>query len=326
MKLPQLRIGNLIPKYPIIQGGMAVRVSTAPLAAAVANAGGIGIIGASGMPHLELRDEIRSARKMTPGIVGVNIMYAVKNFADLVRTSLEEKIDLIITGAGFSRDIFAWGRECGIPIVTIVSSAKLAAIAEKYGAAAIVAEGTEAGGHLGTDRSLVEIIPAIRKVIKVPLIAAGGIVNGIDIARMFKLGVNGVQMATRFVLSQECTVADSFKQMYLNAKKEDVMIVRSPVGMPGRALRNPFAEALMEGGGAPKPEKCASCLKKCNNEYCIIQALENSRLGNVDQGIVFVGQNVYKIKDIMTVQEIFDRLIQEVEDVDENSLGQQEPA
>lgn len=326
MKLPQLRIGNLTPKYPIIQGGMAVRVSTAPLAAAVANAGGIGIIGASGMPQQELRDEIRSARKMTSGIVGVNIMYAIKSFADLVQVSLDEKIDLIISGAGFSRDIFAWGRECGIPIVSIVSSAKLAAIAEKYGAAAVVAEGTEAGGHLGTDRPLVEIIPSIRKAIKIPLIAAGGIVNGKDIVKMFKLGVDGVQMATRFVLSQECTVADSFKQMYLNAKKEDVMIIRSPVGLPGRALRNPFSEALMEGGGPPKPEKCIVCLKKCSNEYCIIQALENARIGNVDHGIVFVGQNVHKIKEILPVQEIFSRLIQEVEDVDEDSLGQREPA
>lgn len=305
---------------------MAVRVSTAPLAAAVANAGGIGIIGASGMPLQELRDEIRSARKMTSGIVGVNIMYAIKSFADLVQVSLDEKIDLIISGAGFSRDIFAWGRECGIPIVSIVSSAKLAAIAEKYGAAAVVAEGTEAGGHLGTDRPLVEIIPSIRKAIKIPLIAAGGIVNGKDIARMFKLGVDGVQMATRFVLSQECTVADSFKQMYLKAKEEDVMIIRSPVGLPGRALRNPFSEALMEGAGPPKPEKCIVCLKKCSNEYCIIQALENARIGNVDQGIVFVGQNVYKIKEILPVQEIFSRLIQEVEDVDEDSLGQREPA
>ena len=307
---------------------MAVRVSTAPLAAAVANAGGIGIIGASGMPPQELRDEIRSARKMTSGIVGVNIMYAIKGFAELVQVSLDEKIDLIISGAGFSRDIFAWGRDCDTPIVSIVSSAKLAAIAEKYGAAAVVAEGTEAGGHLGTDRPLVEIIPSIRKAIKIPLIAAGGVVNGKDIARMFKLGVDGVQMATRFVLSKECTVADSFKQMYLNAKEEDVMLIRSPVGLPGRALRNPFAEALMEGEGAPKPEKCIVCLKKCSNEYCIIQALENARIGNVDQGIVFVGQNVHMFKEILPVQDIFDRLIQEVEDVDvnEDSLGQQELA
>ncbi|MEW5952933.1 MAG: nitronate monooxygenase [Bacillota bacterium] len=326
MKLPQLRIGNLLPKYPIIQGGMAVRVSTAPLAAAVASAGGIGIIGASGMSATELREEIRSARRLTAGIVGVNIMYAIKNFADMVRTSLEERIDLIISGAGFSRDIFTWGKESGIPIVTIVSSAKLAAIAEKYGASAVVAEGTEAGGHLGTDQPLAEIIPAIRKAIKIPLIAAGGIVNGSDIARILKLGADGVQMATRFVLSRECTVADSFKQMYLNARQEDVMIVRSPVGLPGRALRNPFAEALMEGEGAPRPEKCVGCLKKCSNEYCIIQALENSRLGNVNQGIVFVGQNVHRIKEILPVQEIFNRLVREVEEVEDDEIGHREPA
>ena len=213
MKIPTLKIGHLKPKLPIIQGGMALRISTAPLAAAVAESGGIGVIGATGMDTEELRMEIREAKKLTKGIVGVNIMFAVKEFAKLVKTAVEEKIDLIFTGAGFSRDIFQWGQEAGVPVVSIVSSPRLAMIAERYGAAAVVAEGNEAGGHLGTDQPLADILSPIRSVLKkIPLIAAGGIVDGKGLGKVFKMGADGVQMATRFVLSQECNVAESFKQ------------------------------------------------------------------------------------------------------------------
>lgn len=311
MQFPDLRIGNLKPKYPIVQGGMAIRVSTAPLAAAVANAGGIGIIGGTGLPEEELRGEIRQARRLSNGIIGVNIMYAVREFQKLVMTALDEKIDVIFSGAGFSRDIFGWGREAGVPIVSIVSSARLAKLAEKLGAAAVVAEGTEAGGHLGTERSTKEILPEIKAAVKkIPVIAAGGIVDGKDIAEMVRLGADGVQMGTRFVLSEECTVADAFKQTYLNAREEDVVLIKSPVGMPGRAIRNVMSEKLARGE-APKREKCDKCLKVCSKEYCIIKALENSRLGNVDEGIVFSGKNVFKIKEILPVQKIFDKLIRE---------------
>lgn len=313
MKFPQLKIGNLIPRYPIVQGGMALRVSTAPLAAAVANAGGIGVIGATGMSLDELRSEIRTARSLTKGIIGVNIMFAVRQFANLVQTAIEEKIDLVFTGAGFSRDIFKWGRESGVPIVSIVSSPKLAVIAEKQGASAVVAEGVEAGGHLGTNRSIEEILPEIAAAVKLPVIAAGGIVDGKGIAKMIRLGASGVQMATRFVLSVECAVADAFKQMYLKAKADDVVIISSPVGLPGRALRNVFADKILSGS-APRPEECTACLKECSQEYCIIQALENSRIGQVDSGVVFVGKNVYQIKDILPVQKIFDNLIRDFEE------------
>lgn len=310
MELPTLKIGHLMPRYPIIQGGMAYKVSTAPLVAAVANAGGIGLIGATGMSVTELREEIRKTRSMTQGIIGVNIMFAIRNFADLVSAAIKEKIDVIFTGAGFSRDIFDWSRESKVPVVSIVSSARLAKVAEKQGAAAIVAEGVEAGGHLGTDRSVTEIVPEIRAAVKIPLIAAGGITNGRDIADMIRLGADGVQMATRFVLSTECAVADAFKQLYLQARPEDVVVIKSPVGMPGRALRNTFADRIL-AGEAPKPEKCRKCLKVCSQEYCIIQALDNSQQGLLDQGLVFTGQNVYKIKDILPVSEIFERLIEE---------------
>lgn len=314
---PKLKIGHLVPRYPIVQGGMAVRVSLAPLAAAVANAGGIGIIAGTGMPTIELRDEIRKARRMSAGIIGVNIMFAIRDFAALARTALEEKIDVIFTGAGFSRDIFGWGREAGVPIVSIVSSARLARMAAKSGAAAVVAEGCEAGGHLGTDRSVKEIVPEVKKAVDIPVIAAGGIVDGYDMAELFALGADGVQMATRFVLSDECTVADSFKQQYLKAKAEDVVVIASPVGMPGRAIRNAFTDKILDHT-APKAIRCDKCLKSCSGDYCIMRALENSRTGKVDQGVVFSGQNVHRIKEILPVQGIFEKLISECRDAWKN--------
>ena len=310
MKLPTLKIKDLIPQYPIIQGGMAVRVSTAPLAAAVANAGGIGVIGATGMTTEEVREEIIQAKKLSTGIIGINIMFAARQFAGIIKAAIEEKIDVIFSGAGFSRDMFSWGAEAGVPVVSIVSSIKAARIAEKAGAAAVVAEGFEAGGHLGTDESVEKILPEIKAAVKIPVIAAGGIVDGYDIAKMVKLGADGVQMATRFVLSDECTVDESYKQLYLQAREEDVQIIKSPVGLPGRAIVNRFAQKIMRGE-APPPEKCDKCLKNCSREYCILAALSNAKDGNLDEGVVFSGKNVYKIQDILPVQKIFDNLLKE---------------
>jgi NAD(P)H-dependent flavin oxidoreductase YrpB (nitropropane dioxygenase family) len=310
VKLPTLKIKDLMPQYPIIQGGMAVRVSTAPLAAAVANAGGIGVIGATGMSPDEVREEIIQAKNLTSGIIGINIMFAARQFAAIIKAAIEEKIDIIFSGAGFSRDMFSWGAKAGVPVVSIVSSSKAARIAEKAGAAAVVAEGCEAGGHLGTDQSIEKILPEIKASVKIPVIAAGGITDGYDMAKMIKLGADGVQLATRFVLSEECTVDNSFKQLYLQAQEEDVQIIKSPVGLPGRAIVNKFAQMIMKGE-APQPEKCDKCLKNCSHEYCILAALSNARDGNLDQGVVFSGKNVYRIKDILPVQKIFDKLLTE---------------
>ncbi len=311
MKLPELKIGKLLPRFPIIQGGMSISVSTASLSAAVARAGGIGVIGATAISLEELKTEIRKARELAgSGIIGVNIMFAARQFAELVQTSINEGIDVIFTGAGFSREIFLWGRESDTPIVPIVSSARAAILAEKSGAAAVVAEGTEAGGHLGTDRSIKDILPEIKKAVKIPVIAAGGIVDGRDMAEMVKLGADGVQMATRFVLSEECSVAEEYKQMYLQAREEDVIIIKSPVGLPGRALKNAFTE-LIQSGEVPEPEECNACLKNCSRDYCIYKALVNARNGKVDEGVVFTGQNVFKIKEILPVSVIFERLLAE---------------
>ena len=312
MQFPTLTIGRFTPRYPIIQGGMAVRVSTSPLAGAVANAGGIGVIGATGMDPEELRREVRQARSISPtGIIGINVMYAVKSFASIVRASIEEKVDIVFTGAGFSRDVFSWGREGDVPVVSIVSSSKVAVLAEKLGASAVVAEGTEAGGHLGTDRSIKEILPEIKDSVGIPVVAAGGIVDGQGIAEMFRLGADGVQMATRFVLSVECTVADAFKKLYLDSTADDVVTILSPVGLPGRALKNSLVSRI-NAGTAPKSENCQTCLKHCSHSFCIMDALLNSRAGNVEDGLVFCGQNVHQIKEILPVSTIFDRLVDEV--------------
>ena len=240
MNIEELTIANIKTPIPIIQGGMAVRISTAQLAAAVANEGGIGIIAGTGMTIKELVEEIRKARSMTNGILGVNVLFAVRNFADLVIAAIEEGIDLIISGAGFSRDMFSWGKKSNTPIMPIVSSAKLAVLAEKLGAAAVVVEGKEAGGHLGTDRPTKDILIEVIKSIKIPAIAAGGIISGQDIAEMIKLGASGVQMGTIFAASEESNASIEMKELYVKSKKEDIVIVKSPVGLPGLALKNNF--------------------------------------------------------------------------------------
>lgn len=176
MKLPELKIGSFIAKIPIIQGGMSIRVSTSALAIPVAECGGIGTIGGSGIPVPELQEDIRKAKNATKGIIAVNIMYAMKDFYELVIASIEAGADMIITGAGFSRDIFKIGKQHNVPIVSIVSSPGLATMAEKLGAAAVIVEAAEAGGHLGTQVPLRELFPTVRKVVsKIPLIAAGEI-------------------------------------------------------------------------------------------------------------------------------------------------------
>jgi len=317
MKLPSLTIGPFTASIPLIQGGMSIRVSTSALAAPVAECGGIGTIGGSAIPIDELKADIRKAKEATNGIIAVNIMFAMKNFYHLVKASIEAGVDMIITGAGFSRDIFKIGKETNTPIVSIVSSPAFARLAEKLGAAAIVVEAKEAGGHLGTEIALRDLFPKIREVVKkVPLIAAGGITNGYEMAEMMdKYGADGVQIATRFVLTEECSVADSFKQAYLNAKKEDVTLIRSPVGLPGRALRTPFVKQ-MESGEEVKAKDCKyKCLKKCDHFYCISERLMKAKDGDIDEGLVFSGENVYKMKEILTVREVFDMFVSQAESV-----------
>lgn len=317
MKLPPLTIGQYTAPIPLVQGGMSIRVSTSELAVPVAECGGIGTIGGSSIPLADLKADILRAKKATKGVIAVNIMFAMRDFAGLVQTSIEAGADMIITGAGFSRDIFQIGRETNTPIVSIVSSPAFAQLAEKLGAAAIVVEAKEAGGHLGTDVALRELFPEIRKVVKkVPLIAAGGITNGYEMAEMMdKYGADAVQVATRFVLTKECPVADIFKQTLLHSGKDDVVIIRSPVGMPGRAVRSPFVDRLSRGEDVKAKECPYKCLKKCNHNFCISDRLIRARDGDYENGLFFSGENVYKMKEILTVREVFDQFVAQAESV-----------
>lgn len=321
MIFPSLNITeHLKAMVPIIQGGMAIRVSRAKLAAAVANCGGVGVIAASGLPEEELRDQIREARRLQEnknGLIAVNIMFAASEFSMLVKVSIEEGIDLIIFGAGFSRDIFAIGKEANVPIVPIVSSPKLAVLSKKLGASTIILESGEAGGHLGTKEPIEKLIPEVRAALdstpnhpdveRVSLVAAGGITSGIDILKALKLGADGVQMATRFVLSKECEVSEKFKQFLLDAKKTDLVEIMSPVGLAARAVLTPLTKRILDGT-VEKPKKCKSCLKHCSRSFCIINSLEMARAGDTENGLFFSGENVGKYNDIISVKEIFERL------------------
>jgi len=350
--LKSLKIGDLTAKLPIIQGGMGIGISLSGLASAVANEGGIGIIATAGIGMSEpdfytnyleanlraLRKEIRRARELSKGILGVNIMVALTNFADLVKTAIEEKIDIIFSGAGLPLNLPQYITD-GIKtkIVPIVSSGRAASIiakkwTEKYNYVpdAIVVEGPKAGGHLGfkqemltdPEHALEKLIPEVIEAVKpfekqygkpIPVIAAGGIYTGADILKFFQLGASGVQMATRFVTTYECDASDKFKQTYVDSKKEDMVIIKSPVGLPGRAIKNTFIDEVSEG--KKKPFKCPyHCLKTCdykNSPYCITLALINAKKGNMEHGFAFAGENAYRAQGVVSVKELVKTIIEE---------------
>jgi NAD(P)H-dependent flavin oxidoreductase YrpB (nitropropane dioxygenase family) len=348
-----LNIGGLQIKVPIIQGGMGVGISLNGLAAAVANEGGVGVISSAGLgllyrnlskDYLEasilgLREEIKKAREKTKGIIGINIMVALTNFEDMVRTSIEEKVDLIISGAGLPLDLPKYLTKDSITkLVPIVSSGRAAKIiCEKWNSLynylpdAIVVEGPKAGGHLGfkanqiTDDNfkLEALIPDVVKEVavfekqynkEIPVIAAGGIYNGEDIYNIMQLGAKGVQMGTQFVTTNECDASIEFKNTYINAKEEDVEIIVSPVGMPGRAINNEFLNAVKRG--EKKPINCpVKCIKTCDAEttpYCIISALMNAYKGKFANGYAFAGSNAFRTTKIRTVKELMNELVSEL--------------
>ncbi len=318
-----LQIGNMKPNVPILQGGMGVGISLSRLAAAVANAGGIGTISGTGISTEELRGHIARARELTKGAgyIGVNVLFAMNDFAEKMKAAMEEKVDFIVSGAGISRDMYAWGREYGVPVISIVSSAKLARLSERLGAAAIVVEGHEAGGHLGTDRPLFDILPEVTAAVNVPVIAAGGILTGEDIARAMRLGASGVQLGTRFVASDECDAPESFKQKYIDAEKEDTLLVKTTVGLQGRAIKNALTDKIIAGNKL-KIEKCLDCLKKCSHQFCTLDSLYKSRNGDVTDGLVFSGARVGEIKEILPVKTIIDRLMEDYQNMRERVPAQ----
>ncbi len=362
MKLPTLSFGELTTKLPIIQGGMGVGISLSGLASAVANEGGVGVIASSmigmrdpqrardpeGADHRGLVEEIRKTRaKMTDGLLGVNIMCALTNYSDMVRTSIREGVDLIISGAGLPLDLPGYLREVslelkkdmGTKLVPIVSSGRAASILCRkwinrfdYLPDGFVVEGPKAGGHLGfkaeqldqpeyqLEKIVTDVIDAVTPYREshhkdIPVIAAGGVYTGEDIAKFLELGASGVQMGTRFVATEECDADIAFKQAYINAKKEDVTIIKSPVGMPGRALKNAFLDAVSTG--LKKPKKCVyKCLHSCaeeNSPYCIAQALVNAYRGKLKEGFAFAGANAYLVDKIITVKELMNTLKDEFE-------------
>lgn len=347
-----LRIGNLTAPLPIIQGGMGVGVSLSGLASAVANEGGIGVIACAGigmseadfyLNYLEantrvLRREIRRAKELSQGILGVNIMVALSNFGDLVKTALEEGIDVIFSGAGLPLDLPHYLTGTGrTKLVPIVSSGRAARIIAKrwteryaYPPDAIVVEGPLAGGHLGfkpeqinhpayaLERLVAEVLAELKPFEAkhqkaIPVIAAGGIYTGADVLRFLQLGAAGVQMATRFVTTHECDASLAFKETYIRAKREDIVIIKSPVGMPGRAIRNQFIDDLNNSKKVPIqcPYHCIITCDYINSPYCIALALINAQRGDLKRGFAFAGANVYRATEIVSVKELIGTLLEE---------------
>ena len=347
-----IRIGNLNISVPIIQGGMGVGISLSRLASAVANEGGVGVISSAGLGllyrnhsenYLEasiygLKEEIRKARENTRGVIGVNVMVAMTNYVDMIKTSISEKIDILFTGAGLPLDLPSFLKKGSVTkLVPIVSSARAARIiCEKwktnydYLPDAVVVEGPKAGGHLGfkvdqiedQNYSLDKLVPEIKAELEqfeekynkpMPLFAGGGIYTGEDIKNIMKLGASGVQMGTRFVTTEECDASDGFKQAYINACEKDIEIIKSPVGMPGRAIFSEFIKKVREG--TKQPKKCPfKCIKTCDiskSPYCIIVALINAVRGNFENGFAFAGSNAYRATKISSVKEIFRTLLKE---------------
>jgi nitronate monooxygenase len=356
--LKELLIGELRVPLPIIQGGMGVGISLSGLAVAVANEGGVGVISAAGLGFIHknsaydylkaniegLKKEIQNAKEKTKGIIGVNIMVAMSNFSDLVKTSIAEKVDIIFSGAGLPLDLpKLLPPESSTKLVPIVSSARASKVlCEKwkntynYLPDAIVVEGPKAGGHLGFKReqiddenfSLENLIPQVVNQVKyfedkyqqeIPVIAAGGIHTGEDIYKIMQLGARGVQLGTRFVTTYECDAYPGFKQAYIDAKEQDVEIIQSPVGMPGRALKSEFIKRVNEG--EKKPIKCPfHCIRTCQIEsspYCIVSVLYNAYKGNMKEGYAFAGSNAYKATKITSVKDVFEELIQEYNETEQ---------
>ncbi len=360
--LPSLQIGQYMARYPIIQGGMGIRISGAQLAAAVANAGGIGIISAVALGlnstyfditqtngrkrrekffeanRLALIDEIRAARTLSPkGILGINAMVVAQDYETLVRTAAEEGMNLIISGAGLPLQLPSYTAEFPeVALVPIVSSTRAARVMcrkweRQYGRlpdAFVVENPNTAGGHLGAkleelgDRALnaEQVIPELVAYLhqevgqSIPVIAAGGVWDRSDIDRMLALGASGVQIGTRFITTDECDADIRYKEFHLNAQPDDVVILSSPVGMPGRALRNAFVEKAIAGSPDLEKRCLFNCLHacKCRDEqqsFCIVQALDKAARGDIENGLVFSGSNAGRAKRMMPVAELMAELV-----------------
>jgi nitronate monooxygenase len=336
---------------------MGVGISLSGLAAAVADAGGVGVIAANAIGLMEpdyyadgraaniraLRRELQTARQKTHGVLGVNIMVAVNDFHELLDVAIEEGVDLVFMGAGLPIKGLPVERmrKAGVRAVPIVSSARAVEMifrmwSKLYGDVpdAVVVEGPLAGGHLGFSPEQIEdpafkleaLLPGIVDAVRpfeeahkrrIPVIAAGGVFTGADIFTMLSLGASGVQMGTRFVATDECDAHAAFKQAYVDATAEQIGLIDSPVGMPGRAIRNEF---ILASEGGQRPEfKCAwQCLASCKADgahYCISVALNNARQGRLRNGFVFAGANAHRVERIVPVSVLVHELLTEYQAV-----------
>lgn len=347
--VPSLRIGNLEICPPVIQGGMGVRVSGANLAAAVANTGCAGVIASAGLGFFEdlrgadarklgeevFRQEIRKARQLTNGPIGVNIMVALTDYENLVKAAVEEKADIIISGAGLPLGLPGSVAGSNILLVPIVSSARTFRIIcrrwlDRFNRLpdAVVVEGPMAGGHLGyspesiadnsaatVEQTVVEVVEVANSFTpRIPVVAAGGVFDGRDIARFLGLGASGVQMATRFVCTDECDVHQNFKQAYLDARPEDITIIKSPVGLPGRVIDNEFVAQIKQGKTVPFTCKY-HCLRSCDPQkapYCIAEVLTKAAQGRLHESFAFAGSNAHRCHKIVPVKTLVDTLTAEL--------------
>lgn len=348
--LKPLVIGDLTAEIPIIQGGMGVGISLSSLAGAVAKEGAVGVISTAQIGFEEedfddntleanmraIRKHITRAREIAEGgILGVNIMAATKNYARYVKESIDAGIDLIISGAGLPVDLPKLAKGSGTKLIPIVSSVKATELIMKMWLRkdnvlpdAVIIEGPQAGGHLGFkveeleqmdtavyEERMKEIITLIGEFAlkygkEIPVITAGGISTREDFLHQTALGADGVQISTKFVPTVECDAHENFKKAYINCFKEDIVIVNSPVGMPGRAIKNSFVEKVMNETIPVK--KCRNCLIPCNpasTRYCITDALVNGAKGNMENALVFCGANAYNESKIRTVKEVIDEFI-----------------
>lgn len=349
MKLKSLSIGDLTALFPIIQGGMGVGISRSELAGAVGREGGIGVISTAQIGYDEpdfyespLKANLRAVKKHISrakeisknGIIGVNIMVATKQYTEYVKSAVEAKIDLIISGAGLPITLPELVKGTKTKIAPIVSSLRAASVIlklwdRKYKSTAdcIVIEGPHAGGHLGFSKEQLSSIDAldydteIRAIIQckneyeikygkdIPVIVAGGIYDHNDISHAIELGADGVQVASRFVVTSECDAPVNYKQTYLNAGKDDIQIISSPVGMPGRAINNYFLKRISEQ--REEISKCYGCLEKCNPNvipYCITKALINAVEGDIDNGLIFCGDTIDRLSKMTTVRDLMQEL------------------
>jgi nitronate monooxygenase len=349
MNFPEMKIGDLVCRIPIVQGGMGVGISMAGLASAVANEGGIGVIAGAMIgidePDIStdpavanvraLKHEIQKARSLSSGVIGVNIMVALTHYADLVKGAIEEGIDIIFSGAGLPMDLPEYltpGAKTKLaPIISSGRAARL--ICQKwlsrynYLPDAFVLEGPMAGGHLGfkpdqiddpkycLENLLKEVIGAIAPIaaakgITIPVIVAGGIYTGQDIHHYLSLGASGVQMGTRFVATHECDADIAFKENFLKATKDDLIIIKSPVGMPGRAIKNSFLEDVASGNKMPFtcPYHCVKTCDRTKSPYCITLALAAAKKGKFRNGFAFAGANAYRVDRILSVRELIESL------------------